>query len=189
MANGLPDYLQDTAKDYAKQATAAYSVPIDTSKFTGQQFVAGEDQRRRGEYPAVVARSHRYETVGAQRIATNSLRWQMAMLHPVERHLACAGLNHPDLAVNPPVVPVAEVRTRTYKGLHETTIEFQSIAAGHKDDIADTGIVGPVGIGRALVHKARREHQIGPRRAAVLDTRIGIEMFPRRRAAVDRHQR
>ena len=39
----LPDYLQDTAKDYAKQATAAYSVPIDTSKFTGQQFVAGED--------------------------------------------------------------------------------------------------------------------------------------------------
>ena len=39
----LPDYLQDTAKDYAKQATGAYSVPIDTSKFTGQQFVAGED--------------------------------------------------------------------------------------------------------------------------------------------------
>ena len=43
MANGLPDYLQDTAKDYAKQATATYSVPIDTSKFTGQQFVASED--------------------------------------------------------------------------------------------------------------------------------------------------
>jgi len=39
----LPDYLQDTAKDYAKQATGTYSVPIDTSKFTGQQFVAGED--------------------------------------------------------------------------------------------------------------------------------------------------
>ena len=43
MANGLPSYLEDTAKDYAKQATGAYSVPIDTSKFTGQQFVAGED--------------------------------------------------------------------------------------------------------------------------------------------------
>ena len=39
----VPDYLQDTAKDYAKQATATYSAPIDTSKFTGQQFVAGED--------------------------------------------------------------------------------------------------------------------------------------------------
>ena len=43
MSNGLPIYLEDTAKDYAKQATAAYSVPIDTSKFTGQQFVSGED--------------------------------------------------------------------------------------------------------------------------------------------------
>jgi len=43
MANGMPDYLQDTAKDYAKQATATYSAPIDTSKFTGSQFVAGED--------------------------------------------------------------------------------------------------------------------------------------------------
>jgi len=43
MANGLPSYLEDTAKDYAKQATATYGVPIDTSKFTGQQFVAGED--------------------------------------------------------------------------------------------------------------------------------------------------
>ena len=36
----LPGYLEDTAKDYAKQATATYGVPIDT---TGQQFVAGED--------------------------------------------------------------------------------------------------------------------------------------------------
>jgi len=39
----LPGYLEDTAKDYAKQATATYGVPIDTSKFTGQQFVAPED--------------------------------------------------------------------------------------------------------------------------------------------------
>ena len=39
----VPDYLQDTAKDYAKQATATYSAPIDTTTFTGWQFVAGED--------------------------------------------------------------------------------------------------------------------------------------------------
>jgi len=39
----VPDYLTDTAKDYAAQATKAYSAPLDTSKFTGQQFVAGED--------------------------------------------------------------------------------------------------------------------------------------------------
>ena len=39
----LPDYLQETAKDYAKQLTAATSTPIDTSTFVGRQFVAGED--------------------------------------------------------------------------------------------------------------------------------------------------
>ena len=39
----LPDYLQETAKDYAKQLTAATSAPINTGTFTGRQFVAGED--------------------------------------------------------------------------------------------------------------------------------------------------
>jgi len=39
----LPGYLEDTGKDLAKQMTGTYSVPIDTSKFTGQQFVAGMD--------------------------------------------------------------------------------------------------------------------------------------------------
>jgi len=39
----LPDYLQDSAKDFARQLTASTSVPIDTTKFTGRQFVAGED--------------------------------------------------------------------------------------------------------------------------------------------------
>ena len=39
----LPDYLQETAKDFARQLTAATSAPIDTSKFVGRQFVAGED--------------------------------------------------------------------------------------------------------------------------------------------------
>ena len=31
----LPDYLKDTAKDFAKQSTATYSAPIETSTFTG----------------------------------------------------------------------------------------------------------------------------------------------------------
>ena len=44
----LPDYLQDTAKDFAKQLTASTSVPINTSTFmgtgTGQNpFVAQAD--------------------------------------------------------------------------------------------------------------------------------------------------
>ena len=44
----LPDYLQDTAKDFAKQLTASTSVPINTGTFmgtgTGQNpFVAQAD--------------------------------------------------------------------------------------------------------------------------------------------------
>jgi len=39
----LPDYLQESAKDFAKQLTAATSTPINTGAFTGSQFVAGED--------------------------------------------------------------------------------------------------------------------------------------------------
>ena len=39
----IPDFLEDTVKDYSKQATAAYSAPINTDTFTGRHFVAGQD--------------------------------------------------------------------------------------------------------------------------------------------------
>ena len=39
----ITDFLEPAVKDYAEQAKATYSAPIDTSTFTGRQFVAGED--------------------------------------------------------------------------------------------------------------------------------------------------
>ena len=39
----IADFIEPAIKDFATQATATYSAPIDTSKFTGRQFVAGED--------------------------------------------------------------------------------------------------------------------------------------------------
>jgi hypothetical protein len=39
----IPEFLEDTVKDYSKQATAAYSAPINTDTFTGRKFVAGQD--------------------------------------------------------------------------------------------------------------------------------------------------
>ena len=39
----IADFIEPAIKDYATQATATYSAPIDTSTFTGRQFVAGED--------------------------------------------------------------------------------------------------------------------------------------------------
>jgi len=44
------DYIQDMGKDFARQATAAYSAPLDTSQFTGSQFVAGQDQAQKDAY-------------------------------------------------------------------------------------------------------------------------------------------
>ena len=38
----LPGYLEDTAKDYAKQATATYRTPIETSTFTGGLDASGQ---------------------------------------------------------------------------------------------------------------------------------------------------
>ena len=38
----LPDYLEDTAKDFAKQSVATYSAPIETSTFTGGLDASGK---------------------------------------------------------------------------------------------------------------------------------------------------
>ena len=46
----LPDYLQDTGKDLARQMTATYSAPLDTSTFMGSQFVAGMDPTQTTAY-------------------------------------------------------------------------------------------------------------------------------------------
>jgi len=46
----LPDYLQDTGKDLARQMTATYSAPLDTSKFMGSQFVAPQDAAQTTAY-------------------------------------------------------------------------------------------------------------------------------------------
>ena len=46
----LPDYLQDTGKDLARQMTATYSAPLDTSTFMGSQFVAGQDPAQTAAY-------------------------------------------------------------------------------------------------------------------------------------------
>jgi len=46
----LPDYLKDTGKDLARQMTASYSAPLDTSKFMGPQFIAGQDPAQTQAY-------------------------------------------------------------------------------------------------------------------------------------------
>ena len=39
----IADFIEPAIKDFATQATATYSAPINTDTFTGRKFVAGED--------------------------------------------------------------------------------------------------------------------------------------------------
>jgi len=58
----LPDYLQDTGKDLARQMTATYSAPLDTSTFMGPQFVAGQDQAQKDAYSMATQGVGSYQT-------------------------------------------------------------------------------------------------------------------------------
>ena len=69
----IPDYLKDTTKDLAKQATAAYSAPINTATF--EQKIAGQDPAQQqaynlatqgvGSYAPYLQAAQRAQTQGA----------------------------------------------------------------------------------------------------------------------------
>jgi len=71
----IAEFLEPAVKDYAEQAKATYSAPIDTSKFTGSQFVAGEDplqtqainlaQQGVGSYQPFLQAAQTAQTAGA----------------------------------------------------------------------------------------------------------------------------
>ena len=71
----IAEFLEPAVKDYAEQAKATYSAPIDTSKFTGRQFVAGEDplqtqainlaQQGVGSYSPYLQAAQTAQTAGA----------------------------------------------------------------------------------------------------------------------------
>ena len=71
----IADFLEPAVKDYAEQAKASYSAPIDTSKFTGRQFVAGDDplqtqainlaQQGVGSYQPYLQAAQTAQTAGA----------------------------------------------------------------------------------------------------------------------------
>ena len=50
----IAEFLEPAVKDYAEQAKATYSAPIDTDKFTGRQFVAGMDPAQNTAYNMAV---------------------------------------------------------------------------------------------------------------------------------------
>jgi len=78
----VQEYLEPAVKDFADQAKATYSAPIDTSKFTGRQFVAGEDplqtqainlaQQGVGSYQPFLTAAQTAQTAGAGALADSA---------------------------------------------------------------------------------------------------------------------
>ncbi len=74
----IADFIEPAIKDFATQATATYSAPINTDTFTGRKFVAGEDplqtqainlaQQGVGSYAPFLADAQAAQKLGAQRI-------------------------------------------------------------------------------------------------------------------------
>jgi len=98
----LPDYLEDTAKDFAKQSVATYSAPIETSTFTGGLDASG--QRAAG--PGItglnpfVAAMDPLQTQ-AQQIATQGIGSYANYLNAAKANVASqAGLTGPQAFQN-----------------------------------------------------------------------------------------
>ena len=78
----IAEFLEPAVKDYAEQAKATYSAPIDTSKFTGRSFVAGEDplqtqainlaQQGVGSYQPFLAAAQTAQKSGAGALADSA---------------------------------------------------------------------------------------------------------------------
>ena len=74
----IADFIEPAIKDFATQATATYSAPINTGTFTGRQFVAGEDplqtqainiaQQGVGSYQPFLNAAAAAQNLGAQQI-------------------------------------------------------------------------------------------------------------------------
>ena len=123
----FPDYLQESAKDFAKQLTAATSVPINTGTFTGRQFVAGEDPLQ----------------TQAVNLATSGIGGYQPFLQQAQRLTGTgAGTG---------VGSIASFMSPYQTGvIDETLRQFDLSRAGGLQDIKDTAVAsGAFGGGRA----------------------------------------
>ena len=78
----IAEFLEPAVQDYANQAKATYSAPINTSTFTGSQFVAGEDplqtqainmaQQGVGSYQPYLQAATQAQLLGAQNLGQSA---------------------------------------------------------------------------------------------------------------------
>ena len=95
----LPDYLEDTAKDYAKQSTATYGTPIETSTFTGGVDASGQRASGAGITGAnpFIAGMNQMQT-DAMGLATQGVGSYAPFLQSAQGNVAAGGQNYANQA-------------------------------------------------------------------------------------------
>ena len=112
----LPAYLEDTAKDFAKQSTATYSTPIETSAFTGGVDAAGN------------------RASGAAITGVNPFVAQMDPLQTQAQSLAQAGIGSYS-----PFLQAAQANISSQAGLTGPQA-FQNFMSPYQQQVIDTSL-------------------------------------------------
>jgi len=173
----LPGYLEDTATDYAKQATAAYSAPIETSTFTGGLDASG--QRAAG---AGITGLNPY-VAAMDPLQTDAISMAQAGVESYKPYLTAAQAN-----VGAAGTAQAGLGALTGPGAGTGAGSIQSFMSPYQQDVIDTslqafdtqaqqqqqalrdqalGVPGAFGGGREGVQQAQYQSQSDLNRAAL----------------------
>jgi len=173
----LPGYLEDTAKDYAAQATAAYKAPIETSTFTGGLDAAG--QRAAG--PGItginpyVAQMDPLQT-SAIGMAQAGLESYKPYLTAAQANLGAAGTAQAGLgALTGPGAGTGAGSIQSFMSPYQQDVidtslqAFDTQAAQQQQALRDQalGVPGAFGGGREGVQQAQYQSQSDLNRAAL----------------------
>ena len=160
----LPDYLQDTAKDFAKQSTATYSAPIETSTFTGGLDASGKRAAGPGITGAnpFVAAMDPLQTQ-AQTLAQQGIGSYKDFLTEAQKNItAQAGLTGPDA--------YKDFMSPYQQQIIDTSLaEFDASRVGNRQAIQDAAVgTGNFGGGREGAMLGQYDADTTQGRAALL---------------------
>ena len=173
----LPGYLEDTAKDYAKQATATYKAPIETSTFTGGLDASGQ----RASGPGItginpyVAQMDPLQT-SAIGMAQAGLESYKPYLTAAQANLGAAGTAQAGLgALTGPGAGTGAGSIQSFMSPYQQDVidtslqAFDTQAAQQQQALRDQalGVPGAFGGGREGVQQAQYQSQSDLNRAAL----------------------
>ena len=150
----LPDYLQDTGKDLARQMTATYSAPLDTSTFMGDQFVAGQDKAQTDAYDMATKGVGSYQTyLDAAKKAAGTAAGTVGGLGALSGPMTGAQLATIDPQTGQTVTPTLAAGSymSPYQGavIDETLRQYDISRTGGRQSIQDAAVAsGNFGGGR-----------------------------------------